>query len=568
LARALYGKPPLVILDEPNASLDSEGEAALMEAIEALKRARSTVVVISHKTAMLAVVDKLLVLEAGRVSAFGGRNEVVSRLMGGPKIAAVASGATAVRYLSAETGRSIGKNNESSRITNLHRYAMQGVAGAAPETAAAVGAQAARTQANRRSQARLGFAMSTVAAAAFIGVYFHVEVAAFLTGYYFRELASQELRKPDSVALWPQAEVEQVNAQVATQDAAQITQAVEASALEARQPLKNVQRSEASANELAARAAALASEPTGTGREIETQTAQSQKAVDEATKQKQAAESTIAQLQQSLQQAQKETTALMQVAKATQATAADAKPPRALDEAQGRAALASELAGTGSEIETAQSQMPADDTKQKQAADSTIAQLQPSLQQDQKKTTALMQEAKAAQAAAADAEPQRRAFNETEARAAALASEPTGIGPEIETQTAQSLKAVDAATKQEQAADSHIVNLTQAVKTAVTESPEAAEAQGNAEAAKLIARASALLGQGDIGAARIVLERASETGSAKASFMLAETYDPAILTAWGTYGTRSEVTKARELYAKAHAGGIQEAKNRFDALHQ
>ena len=253
LARALYGKPPLVILDEPNASLDSEGEAALMEAIQALKRARSTVVVISHKTAMLAAVDKLLVLAAGRVSAFGGRVEVLSRLMGGPKIAAVASGATAVRYLSSEAGECVGENNESSRITPSHWYPMQGAfAVAAPETAAAVGAQTARTQANRRSQVRLGFAISTVATAAFIGVYFHVEVAAFLTGYNFRELASQELRKPDSVALRPQAEVEQAKAQVATQDAAQITQAVETSALEARQSLKNEQRSEASANELAA----------------------------------------------------------------------------------------------------------------------------------------------------------------------------------------------------------------------------------------------------------------------------------------------------------------------------
>ena len=53
-----------------------------MEAIQALKRARSTVVVITHKTAMLAAVDKLLVLAAGRVSAFGGRLEVLSRLMG------------------------------------------------------------------------------------------------------------------------------------------------------------------------------------------------------------------------------------------------------------------------------------------------------------------------------------------------------------------------------------------------------------------------------------------------------------------------------------------------------
>ena len=94
------------------------------------------------------------------------------------------------------------------------------------------------------------------------------------------------------------------------------------------------------------------------------------------------------------------------------------------------------------------------------------------------------------------------------------------------------------------------------------------EAQGGPEATRLIARASALLGQGDIGGARIVLERAAETGSAQASFMLAETYDPGILSAWGTHGTRGEVTKARELYAKAHAGGIQEAKNQFNALRQ
>ena len=70
--------------------------------------------------------------------------------------------------------------------------------------------------------------------------------------------------------------------------------------------------------------------------------------------------------------------------------------------------------------------------------------------------------------------------------------------------------------------------------------PAATEAQGGPEATRLIARASALLGQGDIGAARIVLERAAETGSAQASFMLAETYDPGILSAWGTYGTRAK----------------------------
>jgi len=98
--------------------------------------------------------------------------------------------------------------------------------------------------------------------------------------------------------------------------------------------------------------------------------------------------------------------------------------------------------------------------------------------------------------------------------------------------------------------------------------PLSAETQSNPEAKRLIARASALIGQGDIGAARTVLERATETGSAQASFMLAETYDPGVLSAWGTKGTRGEVTKARELYARAYAGGIPEAKTRVEALDQ
>ena len=117
-------------------------------------------------------------------------------------------------------------------------------------------------------------------------------------------------------------------------------------------------------------------------------------------------------------------------------------------------------------------------------------------------------------------------------------------------------------------ADNDVVHVTQVVNTVVTEPSKAAEAQGNAEAAKLIARASALLGQGNIGAARIVLQRAGESGNARASFMLAETYDPVILSAWGTYGTRGDAAKAREHYAKAHTGGIREAKDRLDALGQ
>jgi curved DNA-binding protein CbpA len=92
------------------------------------------------------------------------------------------------------------------------------------------------------------------------------------------------------------------------------------------------------------------------------------------------------------------------------------------------------------------------------------------------------------------------------------------------------------------------------------------EAPGNPEAAGLMARARVLLGQGNIGVARIVLERAAEMGSAPALFTLAETYDPAILSAWGTLGTQGDVSKARELYAKAFASGVREAKDRLNAL--
>lgn len=96
------------------------------------------------------------------------------------------------------------------------------------------------------------------------------------------------------------------------------------------------------------------------------------------------------------------------------------------------------------------------------------------------------------------------------------------------------------------------------------------DAQPNSEeanqSARLLARANVLLGQGDIGAGRTVLERAVEMGSAQATFALAETYDPSILSKWGTYGTRADTVKARDLYAKADAKGIKEARARIEAL--
>ena len=95
--------------------------------------------------------------------------------------------------------------------------------------------------------------------------------------------------------------------------------------------------------------------------------------------------------------------------------------------------------------------------------------------------------------------------------------------------------------------------------------PVSTEAKGS-EAAGLLARAKALVGQGNIGAARDVLERAAETGSAQATFALAETYDPNVLATWRTLGTRGDATKARDLYARAYEGGIKAAKDRSHAL--
>lgn len=82
LARALYGKPSLVVLDEPNSNLDTVGEAALAGAIAQMKAQGTSVILVTHRSSALAQADKLLVLNDGRLQAFGPSQEVLKALAG------------------------------------------------------------------------------------------------------------------------------------------------------------------------------------------------------------------------------------------------------------------------------------------------------------------------------------------------------------------------------------------------------------------------------------------------------------------------------------------------------
>ncbi len=82
LARALYGNPFLIVLDEPNSNLDAEGEAALTRAIKGMRQSGSIVIVVAHRPSAISAVDLLLVVKDGQQAAFGPKDEVLPKITG------------------------------------------------------------------------------------------------------------------------------------------------------------------------------------------------------------------------------------------------------------------------------------------------------------------------------------------------------------------------------------------------------------------------------------------------------------------------------------------------------
>jgi hypothetical protein len=459
-----------------------------------------------------------------------------------------ASGTYDVAHWSAEAGEWVRENGGPSTIAPTHWYpyslfpfsssrappqqsaasdviAPHSVAAAAPATVEAFEAPTVPVEANPTPHARRRLAISSITAALvaamLIGTYFRAEVAAYVTRYAAQQdifagsrigeqVAGQATQPPrqDTGKTSLSVPRQQAEAdQAGAPEAAQVKQAVEASAPDARQFLEEKQRSEVLANQLA----------------------DARRAIDELNLQLRAEAENSVQLQG---QEREKAAALLQDATAArqELTASNVEHRQALEEERARsAALASELTMARSEIEkhAALLRKAGDEAARlKEVAQNATAELRQSLQKEHDRV-------------------------EAPARELESTRHPTA-----------------APITPERAADSQVAEVEQAAKAAAMERPAAAEAQDNPEAKRLIARANLLLGQGNISAARIVLEHAAETGSAQASFMLAETYDPVILSRWGTYGTRGEATKAREHYAKAHAGGIQEANDRLSALDQ
>jgi DNA repair exonuclease SbcCD ATPase subunit len=334
-------------------------------------------------------------------------------------------------------------------------------------------------------------------------------------------------------------------------------------------------------------------------RDVELHTSLASKA-EEAAQLKQAAEKGSAELKQSLQQERDKSAALAQElsnaraaiyaydAQARQARDQEAKLTQAAENvAQLKQSLQQERERTGRleqnltaarrdlEKQTALATKAAAEASQKKTPDSGSSDLRKSLRQEHDRTSRLEQDLAASRR---DVEAQMALVTKAVAEAKELRTAATGTAD-----LRKSLQERDRATQLERDL---------AVARSNTSMPSSAQQQANAtkpvaakpiavpdvqpkpvdvaeaEIARLMAQARELLGRGDIGSARSVLERAVDMDSAEASFTLAESYDPLILSKWGTYGTHGDASRAIDLYARALAGGIEEAKERSNALQR
>jgi len=412
-----------------------------------------------------------------------------------------------------------------------------------------------------------------------------VKRAADSTTADFQRALQQERERAEALVRELAAVRSQSDAQIAlttrtANEAAQARQAAERTVTDLRQGLQQERdRAETLARELLS-ARDDAKKYTALAAQAADDTAQARQAADSATadfqRAMQHARDRADALQRELAMARSESTAALgaQDAQARQAAErAAAESRQALQVERDKAeALARALAAARDEIKTQVSLAAAasDEAAQaRQAAEQAVVALRQALEQERARATALARDLESTR----HADDQRREHppgnlitQGMQAAAeyrllAALERERSRV---LERRTTPAVAASAVRGPPASAPDGPAV--------AAATSPPAVAAKppltGGPDAERLVVRASQLLAQGDIGAARIVLEYAADMGSAQASFALAETYDPLVLAAWRTLGTRGDVMKARELYAKAHAGGIQEAQDRLSALRQ
>jgi hypothetical protein len=282
----------------------------------------------------------------------------------------------------------------------------------------------------------------------------------------------------------------------------------------------------------------------------------------EATRAKEVAERTADELRQALQQEHGKAEMLagdlakarseLETQAATKAADDDAAQKRHLaelrqalqQEHEKAETLAGDLAKARSELETQAATKAADDAAQK----THLAELRQALQQAEALRDEMLRRGGSSTAGSSDTSGQMPAAATDKPATAALPNRDGRVIP-----PASDMQAMGSTAPSKQPAN-------------MAARPATAQTTPDPEAARLVVRASLLLEQGNIGAARSMLDRAVELGSTQALFVLAETYDPLVLSARQTVGTQSDSAKARELYAKALAGGIRDAQDRLDAL--